>query len=295
MSVVVTGAGGFLGGAVASSLPPEDTVALRRWARTSARLRTLQADLAIAADVDRLIKSLRETPVRALVHCAASTPYNAGADDLRMNEDIDDGVARLCRSLKIPRVVFASGWVVYDVDEVPVPEAAPTTPPSAYGLSKLGSERTLAARLGAGTLVTLRLASVYGPEQRTPGLIPSLVAMAAAGGPLRVDKGATRRDYIHVADVVHAFSAAWALPLDANLVVNIGSGRSLSAIDVATTLRDAWLAERGERLEIVVDDPGGVSDPPDNRLDVELAMSMGLVTHPIALADGLRDVIRGVA
>jgi UDP-glucose 4-epimerase len=268
VSVLVTGAGGFLGAALLRAV---DGIPAPR------------ADLADAAQVDRLIAGLEG--VDAVVHCAAATPFNGG--DLAVNDAITRNVTRLCNELGVARLLFASGWVVYAVDRVPVREDDRLAPATPYGASKLVSERFFAAELERTALVNVRLASVYGPGQLSPGLIPNLVTAGLATGELRVAAASTRRDYVHVDDAAEAFRRLLAVPVDRRLDVNVGAGASASVLEVARAIAAAV----GEHATVAVDDPPREASPPDNVLDVSRARALGVLAEPRPLRAGLADYV----
>jgi nucleoside-diphosphate-sugar epimerase len=170
---------------------------------------------------------------------------------------------------------------------VPVREddrLAPTTP---YGASKLASDRFFAARLERTALVNVRLASVYGPGQLSPGLIPNLVTAALDSGRLALAAARTRRDYVHVDDAAEALRRLLAAPVDWRLDVNVGGGRSASVLEVARAMADAV----GGEMPIEVDDPPREATPPDNALDVSRARALGVLGEPRPLAAGLAEYV----
>jgi UDP-glucose 4-epimerase len=279
VTVLVTGAGGFLGAAVAAACG--EVVALHHgdYAFTGA---TAQLDLTRPDHVERLIGDLGAAA--AVVHCAAVTPFNrpeAFAD--APNERMTAGVIRLCAGLGADRLLFASGWVVYALDAVPVAESARCAPATPYGAGKRRAEVALQAGLPDTQVICARLATVYGRGQRTPGLIPNLVGAGLAGTALRVTASDTRRDYLHVSDAAAALARLAVLDIAGNLDVNVGSGASVAVGDVARLIA----AELGAELAL---EPGA-SVPADNRLDVALARRLGVVRVPLDLGAGLRDYV----
>jgi nucleoside-diphosphate-sugar epimerase len=284
VTVVVTGAGGFVGAAVAAAR--DDVVALQHgvgyaFAGASARL-----DLTRPAHVERLIGDLGR--VTAVVHCAAVTPFNRPGEFADApNERMTAGVIRLCAALGAVRLVFASGWVVYAVDTVPVAEDARCAPATPYGAGKLRAERALRAGLPDTQVVNARLATVYGRGQRSPGLIPNLVGAGLSGGRLRVAAPDTRRDYLHIADAAAALARLVDLELDGHLDVNLGSGTSVAVGDVAELIAEAFAGE----LAVELDPAAAGTGPFDNRLDVTLARRLGVLGAPRELVVGLRDYV----
>lgn len=106
----------------------------------------------------------------------------------------------------------------------------------AYADSKRACEKILSPE-GA---TILRLANVYGPRQRDWGTEPSAMAAwhkaEAEGKPIRIDGDGTQtRDFIHVDDVVRAFSLAMETPKSAGKTIDICTGVQTPIIEAART------------------------------------------------------------
>jgi UDP-glucose 4-epimerase len=109
-------------------------------------------------------------------------------------------------------VLFAStGGAMYgEQDLLPTPETTFPAPVSPYGVAKLAVERYLHAYRAMHGLrsVVLRYANVYGPRQNPHGEAGVVAIFARAvldGRPLTINgDGLQTRDYVYVADVVHA-------------------------------------------------------------------------------------------
>lgn len=122
-------------------------------------------------------------------------------------------VLRACIELaERPMVIFASsGGTVYGEPVVmPIPEHAPKSPISVYGVSKLAAERFVdlfRERWGVPS-ATLRYGNVYGPGQRSDrefGVIAIFVdRMMRDEVPHIFGNGTKTRDYVHIDDVVSA-------------------------------------------------------------------------------------------
>jgi UDP-glucose 4-epimerase len=148
-------------------------------------------------------------------------------------------------------LVFTSSAAVYRPSDAPHREHDAVEPIDVYGRSKLAAERA-AARfrdVGARTVIA-RLFNVYGPGERTPHLIPPVVAQIAAGAD-EVVLGALdpRRDYVHVDDAVSALRLLADLP-DGS-IVNVATGRTTAVRDVV-----AMCAGIAGREVSIVEAPG---------------------------------------
>lgn len=126
---------------------------------------------------------------------------------------------------------------------VATPESLAFAPASIYAATKAAQELLLLAgceTLGARATI-LRLQNVYGEGQslRNPytGIISIFFNQARQGLPINLyEDGLATRDFVHVDDVVSAFAAAIDADLAHGVVMNVGSGKPTSIIDLAKTL-----------------------------------------------------------
>lgn len=145
-------------------------------------------------------------------------------------------------------VVYASSAAVYgDPASLPVDEAAQPRPLSAYGADKLGCE--LHARAGGEVhglhTAGLRFFNVFGPRQdpRSPysGVVSIFCSRLARREPLDIHgDGGQTRDFVHVADVVAALTAALERAGPDGPVLNVCTGRATSVRELAALLGLAW-------------------------------------------------------
>lgn len=165
MRVLVTGASGMLGRAVARAAPP------RVSALESGRE---DGDLSVAAAAERLLAG----GVGGVLHCAGFSGVDAAeereAEAFRDNETATRRVAEACARLGIPLVVVSSDYVFDGETERPYREDDPPRPINAYGRSKLAAERAALEAHPQGTRI-VRTQWLYGPFGRHfPGRILEL-------------------------------------------------------------------------------------------------------------------------
>lgn len=139
------------------------------------------------------------------------------------------------------RIVFSSSadvygrWCADPVREVDAPE--PATP---YSIAKLAAERLLAAVAAPREVLALRLGTVFGPGENGPRAIPSFARALLSGERPQVDgDGTAVRDYIHVEDVAAAILNACLLEEPVGSVLNVGSGRGRTTLEVLDAVRAA--------------------------------------------------------
>ncbi len=138
-------------------------------------------------------------------------------------------------------VVYASSAAVYgDHPALPLDEAMPTRPLSAYGADKLGCEQhaRVAGRVHGIPTLGLRFFNVFGPRQdpRSPysGVISVFCDRLARGAPVDIfGDGGQTRDFIFVADVVAALLAALRVASPAAAVANVCTGQPTAVRDLA--------------------------------------------------------------
>jgi UDP-glucose 4-epimerase len=142
------------------------------------------------------------------------------------------------REARVRRVVFASSMSVYgNSATLPNAETHVPRPLDPYAAAKLAGEAyclVFHATYGLETVV-LRYFNVFGPRQDPTSpyaaVVPRFIAAALQGErPTIYGDGKQTRDFVYVADVVHANLLACQAPAAhvAGQVFNIGSGRSVS-------------------------------------------------------------------
>lgn len=130
-----------------------------------------------------------------------------------------------------------------DLAPAPTPESQPLRPPSIYAITKRDHEEmflVMGRAYGIPT-VALRYFNAYGPRQAVSNPYNGVVAIFAARllsghAPIIYEDGRQTRDFIHVRDVAAVNVAALEHPAVADEVLNVGSGRGASMLEVAGLL-----------------------------------------------------------
>lgn len=211
MRIFVTGASGFIGGAVTRSLAAEhDVVAMSRSAGSDDIISALGA-VPLRCDLAGIRP--RDLPaLDAAVHCAAYVePWGSRADFWQANVEGTDRVLEASRAAGARRFVHISteavlwrGQHLRDVDEThPYPKRTPYL----YAETKAEAERrVLAASSDSFATLALRPRFVWGPGDRT--LAPQVKEMVESGAFVWLDGGKARTSTTHVANLVHAVTLA---------------------------------------------------------------------------------------
>ena len=118
----------------------------------------------------------------------------------------------------------------------------PANPCSPYALTKLHGEQwgRLYARLHGLSFMALRFFSVWGPGQRPDLALEAFRRRIEAGQPVVINgDGTQRRDLTHVADVGRAVELALRWPGPGSAVLNVGTGKNHSVMDMLAAARKA--------------------------------------------------------
>ncbi|MEN8184836.1 MAG: NAD-dependent epimerase/dehydratase family protein, partial [Myxococcota bacterium] len=173
MRIFVTGASGFIGGAIARRLAGGHTVfAMSRSAASDVVVKELGAE-PVRCDLDSLEPGALPE-VDAVVHCAAWVePWGTREETWRINVEGTDRLLAAARAASVRRFVHMSteavlwrGQHLRDIDET---HPYPTSTPFLYAETKAEAERRVLAANGDGGLATvvLRPRLVWGPGDRT--------------------------------------------------------------------------------------------------------------------------------
>ena len=152
------------------------------------------------------------------------------------------GVAKVATVLGV-RVVFASSADVYGPwHDDPVAEDRTAAPATPYARAKLEAEHMLEDQSPDGGLVSLRIATVFGPGENGPRAIPSFTrALARGEAPVVHGDGLDVRDYVYVGDVAAAIvNACIGTPVR---TINVGSGVGRTTLDVLRAVAAAMAVE----------------------------------------------------
>ena len=289
MTVLVTGAAGFIGAALAERLlregesvfgvdnfTPYYDVALKearvarlaphnrfRFERLDIADRGAMADLFAREHFDRIVHLAAQVGVR----------YSLEAPLAYIDANLL-GFAHVLEGAKAQRVrhfVFASTSAVYGANtKLPFSESDNVDHPiTLYGATKKANELTAHsyAHLYGIPSTGLRFFTVYGPWGRPDMALPKFTKAILAGEPIPVfNEGRLVRDFTYIDDVVEAVVRVLAIPPTAGepgaehgsaapyRIFNVGNSRPVELIDYIRTL-EARLGRKAE-LQLLPMQPG---------------------------------------
>ena len=225
--MLVTGAGGLIGGAAALRLSQTSGLALTVTARRllSGYQCQLPGDL-----LDAACPALTEA-FDWVVHCAAAIPGGGLSPEeaAEKNARLDGNVLEACIKHG-SRLVYVSAAAYDHFSPVEKTEEAPLCPMNAYQAEKLVSEKCM---LESGVpCAAARVTSPYGRSQQHMTVMKRFVLDAVQTGCVTYFGAGNRtQDFIHVSDIARA--VAQMITLEARGVYNIGSGTALSMKQLA--------------------------------------------------------------
>jgi len=249
--VLITGATGFVGQHLCRKL-----VALGATAyglSRSASLDTLPGGvIPIAADVtrrDEVIAALKQVQPSHVVHLAAvgaTEPFLPIEEANRVNFTGTVHVLEASQAVGIER--FLHVGTAYEHSA-----ASSQQPHNPYVASKVAAWSFWRTFIEQHKLdaVAVRLYQVYGPQQ-VRGLIPAAVQAAQRHARFAMTPGEQWRDFVYVADVVDALSAALTMPNVCGQTYDIGTGVGLQ---VKTAVRRIFeiMESRGQYVLSALD------------------------------------------
>jgi len=266
MTVIVTGAAGFIGMYVAERLLQrgEEVVGVdifndyydpalkdARAARLAAwpKFRMVRADL---ADAQAMMDLVRETGVKRVVHLGAQAGVRYSIENPfayeRSNLAGHLSILEACRHNGVEHLVYASSSSVYGdrpLDGAGFREDDPTvTPVSLYAATKRSCELMSQsyARLYGFPQSGLRFFTVYGPMGRPDMAYFSFAQKIMRGEPIEVyGEGQMARDFTYIDDIVDGIVGV----LDhqpetgSHEVYNIGDSKPVGLMSMISTLEKA--------------------------------------------------------
>lgn len=262
-SVLVTGAGGFIGSHLAERLVQlgAKTRALVHyrgngswgWLDDSPVRSEMQIVAGDVRDRDLVVEAMKGVSV--VFHLAAliGIPYSYHAPASYVDTNIGGtlNVLQAARDVGVQRVVHTSTSEVYGTAQyVPIDESHPLHAQSPYAATKIGADKLAESfHLSYGLpVVTIRPFNTFGPRQSERAVIPTIIAQLLTGETIRLGNLTPTRDLNYVSNTVDGFIMAASAEAAAGRTMNIGSGREISIRELVDVI--GRLTGRQPRIEV---------------------------------------------
>ncbi len=239
-----------------------------------------------------LLEALLDHPVERLLVASSMSVYGEGLY-------VDDEGRPVGTAVRPRSRLEAGQWEPVGpggetLTPVPTPESKTPALSSVYALNKFDQEQLclLFGQTYRVPTVALRFFNVYGPWQALSNPYTGVLAIFAARllndrPPLIFEDGAQRRDFVSVRDVARACRLALESGAAAGLVLNIGSGQSVSVAEIAERL--AGILAR-EHIAPEVSGKYRVGDIRHCFADISLARRVLRFEPAVQLDEGLADL-----
>lgn len=284
-AILVTGAGGFVGGAlcrhllrttrrkiIAVDLRPIDRPDTKRIVAVIGTL----TDNALFAELPRQVETI--------YHLAAAIDTRDAPAMFAANVLATARLLDYARRAATRQFVMASTGGVYGYRPTPARECHPPAPENDYAISKYAAEKLVQHCAGQFNIAILRLFFPYGDGQRGR-FIPNLVQRVAQGLPVDIHPDdRPRLNPVHIDDLVAAMAAAAALR--GCQLLNIAGRQTVSVRQIAEMI--------GRRLGMMPHFRPAVGTPVNGHMTGSVARAQSMLnwTPKITLARGLDDVVK---
>ena len=266
-SVLVTGAGGFIGSHLVERLV-ELGARVRALVRYNSRndwgllellptpikneIEVVLGDLTDPHSTTRVVQGQE-----IIFHLAAliGIPYSyiAPAHYIASNCGGTLNLLEAARQQGVERFVHTSTSETYGTAQyTPIDEAHPLRGQSPYAASKIGADKLAESYyLSFGVpVVTLRPFNTFGPRQSARAIIPTIISQGLSGNVIRLGRVTPIRDLTFVSDTVEGFIKVAECPEAIGELFNLGSGRSITIGELAQQI----ISLLGSGKEIIAED-----------------------------------------
>jgi dTDP-glucose 4,6-dehydratase len=249
-TVLVTGAGGFIGSHLVEALAAQgaqvrafvrynsrgDPGLLRLLPKESlARVEIIAGDLRDGQAIREAVKGCSLVfHLGALISIPYSYRHPAQVAETNFMGTLN--VLLACRDLGVERLVHTSTSEVYGTArQVPIDEGHPLQGQSPYSASKIGADKLAESFYCTYDLsvVTVRPFNTYGTRQSARAVIPAIITQALTQSTIRLGSLETTRDFTYVDDTVAGFIAAAECAGVEGGVFNLGTGEEIRIGDLA--------------------------------------------------------------
>lgn len=248
-TVLVTGAGGFIGSHLVERLVTAGAK-VRAFVRYTSRNHPgllSEIEPGVMAEVDLVAGDLRDPDAiqkavggcEFVFHLGAliAIPYSYAhpTEVAETNLMGTLNILNACRSQNIARLIHTSTSEVYGTAlQVPINEAHPLQGQSPYSASKIGADKLAESYYCSFNLpvVTVRPFNTFGPRQSGRAVLPAIITQALTQSTIHLGNLNTTRDFTYVADTVEGLVRAAEVSGIEGTTLNLGTGEEIRIGDV---------------------------------------------------------------
>ncbi len=309
-SVLVTGAGGFIGSHLTEEL-------VRIGARVKAfvhynsrndwgMLELLSKDIiqeveVIMGDVqDPFFVKRAVKGCDMVFHLAAliAIPYSYSAPQsyVRVNVEGTLNLLQSCLEAEVEKVIHTSTSEVYGTARyVPINENHPLNPQSPYAATKVAADKLAESYYLSFNLpiAIIRPFNTFGPRQSARAVVPTIITQALTGNTVKLGSIEPVRDLIYVKDTVLGFLAVAKSEISVGEVINIGTGQGVSVNELVLKVSEIL----GKELDVVTEEERKRPEKSEvMKLICDYSKASKILSwKPMySLKDGLREVIEWI-
>ncbi len=254
-SVLITGAGGFIGSHLADELLKRGcklTALIHYNSRNSWGNLKKQEGLnydklkVVLGDINDqfLMRSLTKD-IDYVFHLAAliGIPYSYNAPNHYINTNISGSAVlfQSCLENGVKKVIHTSTSEVYGTAKyIPIDEDHPLQAQSPYSASKISADMTAMSYASSFDLplTILRPFNTYGPKQSARAIIPSVISQAINKKVIEIGDPTPLRDFNYVLDTVNGFICLAENNNTNGEIYNLSSGKQISIMNLVELIRD---------------------------------------------------------
>lgn len=269
-TVLITGAGGFIGSHLTEKLLDE-AKKVKAFVHYNSRndygllnnlpkskLEAVEIIFSDITDPVSVFKAMKNIDITFHLAALIGIPYSYYAPNAYVETNINGtlNVLNAARELEIEKVVHTSTSEVYGTAlYTPIDEKHPLQGQSPYSASKIGADKLAESYYLSFNLpvTTIRPFNTFGPRQSLRAVIPTIITQALNGNTINLGNTSTVRDFNYVKDTVNGFITMAKTSNNNGEVINIGSGKAHTILETAQLIakilnKDIQITSQQERL-----------------------------------------------
>jgi dTDP-glucose 4,6-dehydratase len=251
-TVLVTGAGGFIGSTLVRQLLMQGAnvrVFLRYTSKRELgllkflpedQLAGLEIIFGNLTDAEAIENASRDVEILFHLGALIAIPYSYvhPCDVVTTNVIGTLNVLQACRKNKCRLIHTSTSEVYGSAQKIPIDETHPLQGQSPYSASKIGADKLVESYYRSFDVraVTVRPFNTYGPGQSNRAVIPTIISQALTSNVIRLGNTNAKRDFTYVSDTVNGFIAAARAKNVEGETFNLGYGSEISIGQLANLI-----------------------------------------------------------